>query len=125
MTTDLPHGDRIAFSTAVLKILDDWGLPAQAQLDLLGLGQGTEHRATRRWGVPLPDNPEVYQRVALLLSLDRALRQLFPHSEVSANLWVTTPRPKFGNATPLDTMLRGGLEGIRSVLAALDNLDLR
>ena len=63
-------------------------------------------------------------RVALLLRLSNSLGQLFPHSEVSANLWVTTPRAKFGRKTPLDLMLAGGVEGIAQVERSLDNLDL-
>jgi len=58
----------------------------------------------------------------LLLRLENALGQVFPHSALSADLWVTTPYLKLGNRTPLDLMLEGGLDAIRQVERSLDNV---
>jgi hypothetical protein len=72
----------------------------------------------------LPDAPDTWIRARLLLALNDALRQVFPHSGASADLWVTTPRAKLGHRTPLEIMLAGGLDGIRRVERSLDNAGL-
>lgn len=126
MANDLSYEQRVALTRSVLQVLDGWALSPEDQCDLLGLGPpGAARRLRRhRLGNPLPDESEVWTRVALLLELDRAVNQLFPHSGAAADLWVTTPRLKFGRRTPLELMLAGGVEGIRRVARSLDNLDL-
>jgi len=96
------------------------------QSRLLGLPEKHAGRRFRRYrlGSVLPDDPEIWTRVALLLRIDRAANQLFPHSALSANLWVTTPNLRFGNSTPLDLMLDHGLEGISRIECLLATQDL-
>jgi uncharacterized protein (DUF2384 family) len=126
MANDLPYEQRVTLTRSVLQVLDGWALSPNDQCALLGVGQpGAVRRLRRhRLGNPLPDEPEVWVRVALILDIDRAVNQLFPHSGAAADLWVTTPRVKFGRRTPLELMLSGGVEGIRRVARSLDNLDL-
>jgi hypothetical protein len=126
MTARLSHGDKVDLTRSLIGILDAWGLTNSEQCQLLGLKPHAEGRRFRhfRLGNPLPDEPDVWLRVALLMRLENALDKLFPHSAASADLWVTTPRVKFGNRTPLEVMLAGGLDGIRRVERSLDNLDL-
>lgn len=126
MANDLPYEQRVTLTRSVLQVLDGWALSPDDQCALLGVGQpGAVRRLRRhRLGNPLPDEPEVWVRVALILDIDRAVNQLFPHSGAAADLWVTTPRVKFGRRTPLELMLSGGVEGIRRVARSLDNLDL-
>ncbi len=118
--------EKAALTRSVLDVLDAWEITREDQCRLLGLPASDAGRRWRRYrlGTPLPDDPEVWIRVAGLLRLANALRQLFPHSAPSANLWVTTPRAKFGNKTPLEVMLDGGSEAISRVERSLDNLDL-
>ncbi len=122
------HGDdeRAALTRSVLEVLDAWEITREDQCRLLGMTASDAGRRWRRYrlGTPLPDDPEIWIRVAGLLRLANALRQIFPHSAPSANLWVTTPRAKFGNQTPLELMLDGGTEAISRVERSLDNLDL-
>lgn len=126
MANDLRYEQRVTLTRSVLQVLDGWALSPDDQCALLDLGQpGAVRRLRRhRLGNPLPDEPEVWVRVALILDIDRAVNQLFPHSGAAADLWVTTPRVKFGRRTPLELMLSGGVEGIRRVARSLDNLDL-
>jgi len=126
MPENLTHDEKVALTRAVLGVLDAWGIGRDDQCRLLGLRQPGSAKLLRRYrlATALPDDREVWVRVALLLRLSNSLGQLFPHSEVSANLWVTTPRAKFGRKTPLDLMLAGGVEGIAQVERSLDNLDL-
>lgn len=111
---------------AVLEVLQDWKISPEDQCRLLGLKAGTAPRQLRRYrlGAPLPDEPGTWIRVTHLLALHKALRQVFPHSGASADLWVTTPRAKLGHRTPLDLMLAGGIEGIRQMERSLDNAGL-
>lgn len=123
---NLSREERVALTWSVLRVLDAWSLPAKVQLDLLGLG-GTlsvGQLGHFRLGTPLPAECEVYQRAQLLLHLEQALGQIFPHSALAAKLWITTPSPKLGQATPLDTLLGGDLETLRRLAASLDNLPL-
>jgi hypothetical protein len=93
------------------------------QTRLLGLPEKDAGRRFRRYrlGTALPDDREIWTRVALLLRIDGAANQLFPHSALSANLWVTTPNRRFAGKTPLALMLEQGLEGISRVERALDS----
>jgi hypothetical protein len=126
MPSNINHEERAALTRKVLDVLGRWGVEPMEQRRLLGLPAPNAGRRFRqlRLDRELPDDPAVWERVALLLSLDNALNQVFPHSALSADLWVTTPRAKLGGRKPLDLMLEGGLEAIRQVERSLDNLDL-
>jgi len=121
MPTELSYEQRVAVTRSVFLILGDWEVPPAVMPALLGLDPSIKRREFNRYrlGSPLPDLPEVYQRALLLIDIENALHKMFPHSQISANLWVTTPRAKFANETPLDLMLRRGLDGIRTVSALL------
>lgn len=77
-----------------------------------------------RLGAPLPAEGEVYGRIQLLLRLDQALHQIYPHSALAARLWITTPQARLGQATPLDTLLRGDFKAMLSLVDSLDNRSL-
>ncbi len=126
MARSLSPEEQIRLSRAIFRILDAWQVPKDLQPALLGLDPGPGSRVLRRCrlGGPLPDRPEVYARAALLMKIDNALHKLFPRSELSASLWVTTPRVKLGGVTPLELMLKQGIDGLRSVERGLYNLDV-
>ena len=65
------------------------------------------------------DTGEVYVRARLLLEISTAVNQMFPHSSVAADLWVTTPRIRFGGMTPLQIMLKDGVAGMALVIDSL------
>jgi uncharacterized protein (DUF2384 family) len=90
---------------------------------LLGLDPGTRRRQFNRYrlGNPLPDERIIYDRIASLVRIDAALEKLFPHSRMSADLWITTPRPKFEGQRPLDLMLRRGKDGMRLIENTLED----
>jgi uncharacterized protein (DUF2384 family) len=124
MPETMSHDERAALTRTVLAVLSRWGVEPMDQCRLLGLPAADAGRHYRhlRMGGALTEGREVWERIALLLRLENALGQVFPHSGLSADLWVTTPRAKLGNRTPLDLMLEGGLDGIRRVERSLDNL---
>ncbi len=117
MNTDTPRDQRIRQTRRIFMLLDDWSIPHALQPQLLGLEANLRKRFFNRYrlGTPLPEDRDCYERIDLLLQIENALGKLFPHSRMSANLWVTTHNPRYGGGTPLDTMLNGGLEGIQRV----------
>ena len=126
MTRSLSPEEQIELTRAIFRILDAWQVPKAMQASLLGLDPALENRLLKRCrlGRPLPDRPRVHARAALLLRIDNALHKLFPRSELSASLWVTTPRAKLGGLTPLELMLKEGIDGLRSIERGLYNLDV-
>lgn len=125
MPSRLAEDDKHALTRKVLQVLADWQLEPMVQCELLGLPRDEAGRVFRRLrqGACLPENREVWTRVALLLRLDNALHQLFPHCSYAANLWVTSPNPRCSHRTPLEIMLADGLDGIRRIERSADNLD--
>jgi hypothetical protein len=99
------------------RLLDDWMIPKDLHPQLLGLPPTARKRETNRYrmGMPLPADGDSYERIALLLRIDAMVRKMFPHSALSACLWVTTQNLRYGSRTPLDTMLELGLEGFHRV----------
>ena len=125
MPNQLATEDKCVLTARVLQVLRNWGLEPMVQCELLGLSPADAGRLYRRlkMGASLPEEAEIWLRVALLLRLDNALHQIFPHSAYSANLWVTSPNPRCSQQTPLAVMLTGGLDAMRRIEMAVDNLD--
>ncbi len=120
----LSREECVALTWSVLRVLDAWSLAPDTQIDLLGLGGLLTARdlGRHRLGTPLPAAGEVFERARLLVRLDQALHQIYPHSALAARLWITTPRPRHGQGTPLETLLGGDLETLRRLVDSLDNL---
>lgn len=114
--------DQRRLTQRAFRLLDAWDIPKEQQAGLLGLSPSLKKRQINRFrlGLPLPADGDCYQRIDLLLKIDGILRKLFPHSELSANLWVTTPSLRYGGEMPLGTMLKG-LNGIRQVESSLNH----
>lgn len=121
MADRLTRDQQVELSRCGFRLLEAWNIPRHLHAQLLGLGDKLRKREVNRYrlGAPLPQDGDCYHRIDLLRRIDAMLHKLFPHSELSANLWVTTPNIRFGGALPLDTMLKGGLEGIRRVESSL------
>ena len=119
----LTYDEKVEVTRKIFRIFAEWEIPIEDMPRLLGFRAGMKRRELNRYrlGTPLPEDPGVYQRVGLFLEIDNALHKLFPHSGLSANLWVTTPRVKFGNETPLALMLRRDFDGIRIVRDSLQD----
>jgi hypothetical protein len=122
MVAELTRDELVRLTQRTFRLLDDWGVPRELQPQMLGLEAQTPKRHVNRYrlGTPLPREGGSYDAIVLLMRIDNTLRKLFPHSVLSANLWVTTPNPRYGGSTPLDTMLRNGLDGIRQVERSLN-----
>jgi hypothetical protein len=122
MAAELNLEERVQLTRAAVKVLGAWGVTAEQQGVLLGLGTATRQREMNRYrlGGCLPGVGDVYARVELLLQIDAAIRLVFPHCGAAADLWVTTPLPRFGGLAALDVMIEDGLNGMQCVMDALD-----
>ena len=121
MSADLTPEEQVRLTQNGFRLLGLWDIPKELHPGLLGLDESLPKRKLNRYrmGTPLPADGDSYRRIELLLRIDAMLQKLFPHSSLSAYLWVTTPNIRFGGDQPLDTMLKYGLEGIALVERAL------
>jgi hypothetical protein len=113
--------DRLELTRGILNMLDDWQINPRDQLALLGLENVPAREVTRlRDSRPLPDEPEVMQRVEHLICIADALRTTYPFSKRMGKLWMHRPNRKFRERTPVATMVEDGIVGLVSVRSYLD-----
>jgi uncharacterized protein (DUF2384 family) len=105
---------------AFLKITENWKLRNEDAMALLGgVSNGRFYQLKRsRKGTLTQDE---LTRVSFLIGIFKALNILFGRK--LANQWVTRPNSNlmFGNAPPLELLVRGGLPGMLGVRRLLDN----
>ena len=125
MNTTFSHEDRANFASAVIQVLNDWGIAARDQVALLGMPEDTRPRALLRHasGTPLPEDDDLFLRIKYLLSIEHSLSTAFPHNTALANYWVTTGNRYFSDRSPLDVMLERGVDGMEAVANFLDSSD--
>ena len=106
----------------VVNMLDEWGIKASDQVNILALPDGTPTRMLRRYhdDTPLPDDPAVMQRVEHLLGIADALRTTFPRNANIGLLWLKQPCKRLRRRRPMDIMIEDGLSGLITVRTHLD-----
>jgi uncharacterized protein (DUF2384 family) len=113
--------DRLELTRGILNMLDEWQIDPKDQLALLGLENVPAREVNRlRDSRPLPDEPDVMQRVEHLISIADALRTTYPFSKRMGRLWMHKPNRKFRQRTPVATMVEDGIVGLVSVRSYLD-----
>ena len=117
----MSEAERLELTRGILNMLDDWEVDAKDQLTLLGLNDFPAREVKRlRDSRPLPDDPEVMQRVEHLISIADALRTTYPFSRRMGKLWMHKPNRKFRQRTPIAMMVEDGIVGMISVRSYLD-----
>jgi hypothetical protein len=118
----LTYEERVEITRLVMEILEGWGVKPAAQVRLLALPDGTKPRAMKRYheDTPLPDEPEVWQRVEHLAGIADALRTSYPRNGQMGNFWMNRSNNWFDGRTPVATMVEDGLDGVIAVRAHLD-----
>ena len=113
---------QILLTQKVMASLDDWGLSAADQVNVLDLPEGTRTRKLRAYheDTPFPATDEVEFRVVRLLGIIDALRTTYPKNAAMGGRWMKTPHRRFQNRTPLQVMVEEGSTGVNAVLAELD-----
>jgi hypothetical protein len=119
---ELSNDDRVALSRLIVELLDRWRVEGDDQVAMLGLPADTAPRALRRYreNTPLPNSPEVNERIDHLLGIADALRTSNPCSATADVIWLHSVNHRFENRTPLEAMIRDGLGGLLAVRTHLD-----
>jgi len=119
---ELSDEQRVELSRDVVKLLDRWRVEGPDQVTLLGLPAGTTPRTLRRYhdNTPLPNSPEVNERIDHLLGIADALRTSNPCSATADVIWLHSVNHRFDQRTPLDAMIQDGLGGLLAVRIHLD-----
>lgn len=114
--------DRTQLGRMVVNLLDDWGIGAADQINILGLPEGTRTRMLRRFqnDTPLPDDPVVMKRVEHLLGIAEALRTTFPRNASIGLIWLQQPCRRLRRRRPMDILVEDGLSGLITVRTHLD-----
>ena len=120
--TELTLEDRLRQTREVLDLLDDWNIPHSAQPELLGLPSSVRYRHFQgfRSDTPLPDEPDVQQRIQHLLGIAEALFTTYPMNPNMAPLWMRTGNRQFGGRKPMDILTEDGLAGLEQLRCHLD-----
>jgi len=118
----LTQEDRTQLGRMVVNLLDDWGVKASDQVNILALPDGTPGRKMQRYheDTPLPDDPEVMKRVEHLMGIADALRTTFPRNANIGVLWLKQPCKRLRRRRPLEIILEDGLSGLITVRTHLD-----
>jgi hypothetical protein len=118
----LTQEDRSQLARLVVNLLDEWGIKASDQLNILALPDGTPTRMLRRYqdDTPLPDDPEVLKRVEHLMGIADALRTTFPRNANIGLLWMKQPCKRLRSRRPMEIILEDGLSGLITVRTHLD-----
>ncbi len=116
------YEERIKVARGIMQLLERWGVDPEDQRTILGLPPDTRTRHLRRFrdNTPLPDTPEISERVEHLAGIADALRTACPRDPTRGALWINTPHRRFARRTPLATMIEDGLGGITAVRSELD-----
>lgn len=98
-------------------IADNWGLPADQQIILLGSPARSTFFKWKKEGGALPIDTQ--ERLSHILSIHKALEILLPDSRL-ADQWMRQPNRVFSDETPLERALSGwsGLYEVRQYLDA-------
>lgn len=119
---ELSEAERVALSRTIVELLDHWGVSGSDQVTLLGLPPDTKARALRRYyeNTPLPNSPDINERIDHLLGIADALRTSNPCSRTADVIWLHSINHRFENRMPIDAMIQDGLGGLLAVRTHLD-----
>jgi len=119
---ELSHDDRVELSKVIVQLLDRWRVEGSDQVSLLGLPADTAPRFLRRYheNTPLPNAPEINERIDHLLGIADALRTSNPCSRTADVIWLHSINHRFDNRAPIDAMIQDGLGGLLAVRTHLD-----
>jgi hypothetical protein len=112
---------RVALAKMVTKLFALWKLSTGDQLALLGFAtSGEDHLERYRKGDPMDNDIDLLNRVAILLSIHRSLRIIFPRNRAMVYNWPTTPNRAFENRSPVEFIDKYGLRGLQRTQHYLD-----
>lgn len=120
--TNISEEKDLELTKGIIRMLDQFGLDAETQIKVLGFPEGTRTRTLRqhRENKAFPDDPQIQERVSILLHINDALRTSYPTNPQMALFWVRKKNRHLDNATPVEVMSRGSRNDLIDVLSQLD-----
>ena len=118
----MSHEECAELARSIMVILDGWGLNAKQLASLLALPDGTPTRALRRYreDTPFPNDSVLYERVEHIIGISDALRTSYPHNPPMAALWMKQANKRFDGVSPIQKIVREGLDGLMTVRSHVD-----
>lgn len=108
--------NRSRISKMLIILFEHWNLSTKDQLGLLGVSKNNRSLLQRyRRGGPFTNDRDKLDRVAILLSIHKSLRLLFPHNRNMAYSWMMTPNRAFNERTPTKLIDEQGMMGLHIV----------
>ena len=122
MSTTLSETERADLARTLIYILEQWQIPEEDQIALMGLGEQIKARHLSRFknGEALPNDPEVMERARHLVGIHEAIEYNNPANPRVGFLWLKNRNKYFTHRTPLQVMLEDGLPGLHHVWVKLD-----
>ncbi|MFK5894027.1 MAG: DUF2384 domain-containing protein [Pseudomonadota bacterium] len=121
-TDNTQHLQKIELAMAIMATLDNWKLSGDEILNVLALPKKVKvrHLGQFRKENPLPDTPEVNERIRHIIGITKALRTSYPMNPHMAKFWLNQKTKRFNNQTPLQVITANGLEGLVDIRKHLD-----
>ncbi|MGD8514690.1 MAG: DUF2384 domain-containing protein [Granulosicoccaceae bacterium] len=119
----MDQNERQSLARETMRILNDWQVPPELQVILLGLPENTKPRALNRYRAGediFAEDEQTLKRLSCIIGMSQALQSAFPHNPDMARYWATSPSRFLGDRTPLDIMVSHGLEGMQNLLDQLN-----
>lgn len=110
---------RKALAEVVTVMFDRWQLTEADQATLLGLADPADVVQYRE-GMPLPDDPDLLERVGHLLAIYRVLQRIYGREPALCNRWILAKDLLLGHRSPLEVVRLEGLEGLKAIRRSLE-----
>ncbi|HEB54728.1 MAG TPA: DUF2384 domain-containing protein [Gammaproteobacteria bacterium] len=119
---EMSADDYSALTKLIMVILDEWGLTAAEQLNVLNLPEKTPTRNLRKYrnGQAFPKTADVFERLEHIVGIFEALRTSYPHNKQMAMIWMKKCNRHFVTRPPIVIIAEDGLPGLIQVRAHLD-----
>jgi len=113
---------KVKLGNSIMAILDSWKLSGDEILNVLALPEKIKvrHLGQFRKDNPLPDTPEVNNRISHIIGITKALQTSYPTNPSMAQFWLNKESKRFNNKTPINIIINGGLEGLVDIRKHLD-----
>jgi len=114
--------ERLQIGQMIMVLFDKWAVPPELRIQLLGLPASTKKRSLDRFRqqTPLPDEPQLFERIEYLVAIHESLLTTYPHNHAMVKIWLHARNRRFRRYTPLQWMAQQEMAGIRQVLGHLD-----
>lgn len=107
----------------VIGLLDEWRLPPEQIVYLLGLEGQIKPRDLRKYRArskSLPFSEDLAERIEHIAGIVDALRTTHPFYPDARTKWLRKPHKRFAHNAPLAVMLNEGLDGLIRVRVEVD-----